>query len=355
MSAENKTEQATPRRRQKAREKGQVARSKEISAALATAGALAVVAWQANVVPAQWAESFRDLLHLASRPELRPWIIVHSVFLTTLRLTAPAMALAAIFGTAGSVVQGGFVWAPSSLAPTFSRLNPATRFSQLISVTALANLLKSLVPFGAIAYIVVKTLASEWLHFAGAVQLGPRQVTYLLVSVIGNVAWKAVLVLLLWAGLDYWLVRSKLESDLRMTKQEVRDEAKETEGNALVKGRIRRLQRQVRRNRMLQNVQQATVVVTNPTHFAIALKWDAEMAAPIVLAKGRNFLAQQIKQAAAWHGIAMVENPPLAHVLYRTVDVGQVIPAKLYSAVAEILAFVYRNQQREVSRSGGTS
>ena len=153
-----------------------------------------------------------------------------------------------------------------------------------------------------------------------------------------------MLVLLIWSALDYLLVRQKHESGLKMSRDELREEMKQTEGNPQIKMRIRRLQRQVRRRKMLQDVQRASVVVTNPTHFAVALEYGPELAAPVVVAKGRNLLAEQIKQAARWHGIAIMENPPLAHALYRSVQIGQAIPAKLYAAVAEILAFVYRMQ-----------
>jgi len=161
-----------------------------------------------------------------------------------------------------------------------------------------------------------------------------------------EVAWKGSLVLLLWAGADYFLERQRHESELKMSKQDQKDEFKEMEGNPAVKQRIRRLQRQTRRRRMLKDVERAAVVVTNPTEFAIALEYRMEMNAPVVVAKGRNLLAAQIKEIARWKGIPMVENPPLAHALYRAVEVGQAIPAKLYTVVAEILAAIWRAQTR---------
>jgi flagellar biosynthesis protein FlhB len=153
-------------------------------------------------------------------------------------------------------------------------------------------------------------------------------------------------VLLLWAGADYFLERQRHESELKMSKQDQKDEFKEMEGNPVVKQRIRRLQRQTRRRRMLKDVERATVVITNPTEFAIALEYRMEMSAPVVVAKGRNLLAAQIKEIARWKGIPLVENPPLAHALYRAVEVGQAIPAKLYTVVAEILAAIWRAQTR---------
>ena len=166
-----------------------------------------------------------------------------------------------------------------------------------------------------------------------------------------EVAWKGSLVLLVWAGADYFLERQRHENELKMSRQDQKDEFKEMEGNPAVKQRIRRLQRQTRRRRMLKDVERAAVVITNPTEFAIALEYRMEMDAPVVVAKGRNLLAAQIKEIARWNGIPMVENPPLAHALYRAVEVGQAIPAKLYTVVAEILAAIWRAQSRAAQAS----
>jgi len=155
-----------------------------------------------------------------------------------------------------------------------------------------------------------------------------------------EVAWKSALVLLLWSGVDYFLERQRLEGELRMSRQELTDEYKETEGHPAIKGRIRRLQRQMRRRRMLEDVKRASVVITNPTEYAVALEYGPGLAAPTVVAKGRNLFARRIKDIARWQGV------PLAHALYRAVDVGQSIPPKLYAVVAEILAAIYRAQER---------
>jgi flagellar biosynthetic protein FlhB len=163
-------------------------------------------------------------------------------------------------------------------------------------------------------------------------------------------AWKAALVVCIWAAVDYMATRWKHARDLRMSREEVKQEYKESEGNPQMKARIRRMQRQQRRRQMLDDVKRATVVVTNPTHYAVALDYGPQMAAPVVLAKGRDLIAQQIKQTANWYEVPVIENVALAHALYRTVEVGQAIPARLYTAVAEILAFVYRAQAQ--SRGG---
>jgi len=346
MAADNKTEQATPRRRQKAREKGQIARSRELSSSLACAAALLVVAWQAPAVMRHWQSLLRASLQISSQGELHANALTRWVMVPWIYWTAGPLSVAFVLGAASSIAQGGFVFAPTSLAPNVERLSPASRLKQMFSITSVSMLLKSLCPFVVITYLAHQSLARDWSQILNASFLGVSAVTQLLFGKVYELAWKSTLVLLLWSALDYLLVRQKLERDLRMSREEIREEAKESEGNPQMKARIRRMQRQVRRRRMLQDVQRATVVVTNPTHFAIALEYQLHMAAPVVVAKGRNLLAQQIKQVAMWHAIPMVENPPLAHALYRAVEVGAAIPAKLYAAVAEILAFVYRAQQQ---------
>ncbi len=225
-------------------------------------------------------------------------------------------------------------------------MNPSTRLGQLLSLPSLGRLLKSLLPGTAIAWLAASLILRDW--------AGISRLTHLSVAGLGafwmvhlrEIAWKSTLVLLLWSGVDYLIERQKHESDLRMSRQDLMDEYKETEGHPTVKARIRRLRRQVLRKRMLEDTKKASVVITNPNEFAVALEYRPEMAAPVVVAKGRNLFAQQIKQIARWHGIAMIENPPLAHALYRAVEVGQSIPPKLYAVVAAILAAIFRAQER---------
>ncbi len=263
---------------------------------------------------------------------------------TVVRCAAPIMATAWTLSVLGGVVQGGLVFAPEALAPNPERLSPAQKLGQIFSLTGLSGLLKSLLPFAAIVYFGVTTLQKHLATFMLASNGSLGTSTRFLLAVAFEVTWKSCLILLLWAAVDYFLTWRKSESDLKMTKEEMRQEMKDTDGNPQIKGRIRRLQRQMRRKHMLRETEKATVVVTNPTHFAVALLYEMDMEAPIVLAKGRNLLAQKMKEIARWKEIPVLENPPLAQALYKTVEVGQGIPAKLYTAVAEVLAFVYRAQ-----------
>jgi flagellar biosynthetic protein FlhB len=354
MPESNQTEQATPRRRQKAREKGQVARSRDLIGAASGMAATFVLFSLLSAFPFAWRGFFHDCLEGAASGTLRmdtlPPILNHSgLFIAT----GAALAMAWIVALASAVAQGGFVFAPSSLMPTASRISPGAKLGQLFSITALRGLLKSLLPAAAVLYIAVGCLRRDWPTLTTLSVHSSRGVLGFASARIFEVAWKSALVLLIWAVLDYMFELQHFSSELKMSRQELRDEYKETEGNPVIKARIRRLQRQVRKRRMLEDTKSANVVITNPTEYAIALEYRRDMPAPVVVAKGRNLFAAQIKEIARWQGIPMVENPPLAHVLYRTVEVGQSIPPKLYAVIAEILAAIYRAEARAQAAAAG--
>jgi len=349
MADQNKTEKATPRRRQKAREKGQIARSRDLIASLGTVVAVGCLAWQLQSFAAEWRTLFRHEVGAAMRPDqlLPAWRNDLQIF----RGIALAAGISWIAATVGGVAQGGLVFAPSALAINWGRLNPASRAEQLFSIQALSRMVKSLVPTSAIILLVFNLLSRDWSQFPQLMH--SRGLLSFTISRLLELAWKSSLVLLVWSAADYLFERWHHERELRMSRQDLMDEFKETEGNPAVKLRIRRLQRQVRRRRMLKDVERSAVVITNPTEFAIALEFNLQMEAPVVVAKGRSLLAAQIREVALWHGIPLVENPPLARALYRSVEIGQTIPAKLYTVVAEILAAIWRAQERAQSTAGG--
>ena len=350
MPESNQTEQATPRRRQKAREKGQVSRSRDLIGAAAAIAATIVLVSSMPSFPALWRGLLRDCLDGAVSGNLR--METMSPFTGHARLfvaTGAALGLGWIAALGAAVAQGGLVFAPASLLPTLSRISPAARLRQLFSIGALRSLLKSLLPAGAVVYIGVGCLRRDWTSLLVLSARNARGVASFTGGRVFEMAWKSALVLLLWSFLDYVFERRRLENDLKMSRQELRDEYKETVGNPIIKSRIRRLQRAARRRRMLEDTKRAAVVVTNPTSYAIALEYHPDMAAPIVIAKGRNWLASQIKEIARWNNIPIVENKPLAHLLYRTVEIGGSVPPKLYAVVAEVLAAVYRAQARALN------
>jgi flagellar biosynthesis protein FlhB len=352
---DNKTERATPRRRQKAREKGQVAHSRELVASLATITAVLLVAARAAAFAGAWRGMLRGVLEASASGDLsRDLPFLMSSSLPLLEVGGLVIGMAWVAATLGGLAQGGLVLAPSALAFNPERLNPSTRLEQLFSLPALGRLLKSLLPGAVIVYLAAALLSRDWGGMLTLSRLTVASGTGFSLGRVFEVAWQAALVLLIWSGADYLIERRKLESDLRMSRQDLKDEYKETEGQPAVKARIRRLQRQARRRRMLEDAKRAAVVITNPSEFAVALEYRPEMPAPVVLAKGRNRLAQEIKEIARWEGIPLVENPPLAHALYRAVEVGQSIPPKLYAVVAGILAAIYRAQERAYARSAAT-
>jgi len=345
MADQNKTEKATPRRRQKAREQGQVARSRDLVAGLGTTAAVVLLAWQMPSFASDWRGLLRGQLDYAAlHPEqtLPAWRSNLMVF----RGVALAASLSWLAATAAGMAQGGLVFAPAALSPNFSRLNPASRLGQLFSLSAVSRMLKSLLPTAVVVYLAYGLLARDWTALPSLLFRPAGAWVSFTAAQMFELAWKSSLVLLVWSGADFLLERQRHENELKMSRQDLRDEFKETEGNPAVKMRIRRLQRQARRRRMLKDVERAAVVITNPTEFAIALEFNMQMEAPVVVAKGRNLLAAQIREVAVWHGIPLVENPPLAHALYRSVEVGQAIPPKLYAVVAEILAAIWRAQAK---------
>ena len=347
MADESKTEQATPRRREKAREKGQVVRSRELPSALVLLTVTLLVWWQAEVWKLQWREFLAHNLTLPSDDPKAYLTLLQRTVMLAIRWGAPPLVMSWLIAAGGIAAQGGFVFAPAALAPKPEKLNPASNLGKLLSLNSLRGLLKSLLPVAYLVYLGVTLVTAQWDKILRSCFLTPRAVSGWILELAYGMAWKAGLVFAVWFLFDYLLERMNFERQLRMSRQEIREEAKETEGNPLIRGRVRRLQRQMRKRRILKDVARASVVIVNPTEYAVALEYrPEEMAAPMVVAKGRNLLARRIKREANWHGIPIVENPPLAQALYRTVEIGQAIPAKLYAAVAEILAFIYRLQGR---------
>src|SRR5579863_3392863 len=353
MADSNKTEQASPRKRQKAREKGQVAISRDLISSLAVVTMVLLSATQLPAFAKRWHDLLGRSLDAAVSGELLQQPLLADAGFTLVRSITLIVGLSWMAAVLGACAQGGLVFAPASLQPNLSRLSPAKRLEQLFSLPSVGRLLKSLLPGAVIAYILVTILAREWNTLLVLPHLGVNRLAAYCLTHVLEIAWKSALVLLLWSGADFMIEKHKLSSDLRMSKQDQKDEYKETEGHPAVKARIRRLRRQARRRRMLEEVKKASVVITNPNEFAIALEYRPEMAAPVVVAKGRNLFAQQIKQMARWHGITLVENPPLARALYRAVEVGQSIPPKLYAVVAAILAAIFRAQERAGSAKAG--
>jgi flagellar biosynthetic protein FlhB len=355
MADNNKTEQPTTKRRIKAREQGQVPRSRELPSVFALASVVGVTMLMAPSAITHWAALYRETLHVAATEDIdTSGPVLFWCHAEIMRWIAPIFLAGLVTAVLGGLVQGGINIASEAFTPNLERLNPANKLGQIFSPVGLSDLLKSMLPFGVILCIATNSIQSNWQTIMHASNLDLHGFSEIVGSLIFTLAWKSGLVLLLWSILDYVLVRRKLESDLKMTKEEVRQEHKETDGNPVIKQRVRNIRRAMRRAQSLKAAATATVIVTNPTHYAIALRYEAEMEAPVVVAKGLDLVAEKIKKIAYDSGIMLIENKPLAQALYKSVEVGDSIPSKLYQAVAEILVVVFRAQaevrQREAER-----
>jgi flagellar biosynthetic protein FlhB len=342
-----RTEQATQHRREKARREGDILHSRELSAAAGTlAGALALGMLGPRTMEA-WRSAFAGFLALGTTAHWEPatleptLVAMRRLMLEVLGPPGVVMALVVVGALGAGIAQtGGVSVHASALAWKPERINPVANLKNLFSLRAAARLGKSLIPAAILAVFAVQRIARQL-----SIPPFSTQRLELLGQDVYGLLLAAAWLLFGWSAIDYLVEWQSRESRLKMSRQDLRDEYKETEGSPQIRGRIRSLQRQMRRRRVKADVAKAAVVLTNPTHYAVALGFDfVAMEAPKVLAKGRNLLAEEIKAEARWAGVPIVENPPLAQSLYRTVEVGQSIPVELYAAVAAILAYLYRQR-----------
>ncbi len=342
---QEKTEEPTPRRREEARRRGQVARSREIAAVAVLSGGWLAFLLGGSYMVTRLMMIYRHFLTF-SHPifDLKGveglfWLSVKMGFASLL----PVVTIVLFLAFLSLYLQVGGIAAWEALAPKWERIHPVEGFKRLFSLPSLVELLKSVSKIALIAVVA-------WLVIDGEKErvllLAGQQVESIsreLVALSRSLVTKTILALLALAVLDFLFQRWETERQLRMTREELKEELKQTEGDPWVKSRIRQIQRAMAQRRMMAEVPKADVVITNPKHFAVALKYEmGEMPAPQVLAKGADFLAQKIRALAEAHGVPVVENPPLAQTLYREVEVGDYVPAELYQAVAEVLAYVYR-------------
>lgn len=248
-----------------------------------------------------------------------------------------------------NVLQKGFVLSAEPIKPQFSRVNPVEGFRRLFSLSSLMEFVKSGLKVLAVGFIGYKVLKGELFRCPEMLSSAPRGMLQYISHASFGLLLKVTIAFMGIAALDFLYQRWDYEKKLRMSRQELKDELKQREGDPQIKARLRSLQRQIARQRMMQRVKEADVVVTNPTRLAVALKYErGRMAAPMVVAKGRGFIAEKIREIATTAGVPIVENKPLAEILFRTVEIGQLIPEALYRAVAEILAYVYRIKGRRL-------
>lgn len=350
-SGGEKTEPATAKKLDDARDEGQVAKSVEIvngiyllsvffvlkiTLGIIGNGFIEVFNTIYNIIPT-YATGVEDIVNINTVGAVFREIIFDIVI-----ITAPIMAVTFLINFVGQLVQ--VKWHPTfkPMKPKFSNLSPVSGFKRVFSKQSLINLLKSVAIVGICVYIVYR----EWLSNYGLIYELYDMALLEAIAVVGDLvldlAINVSMVYLLIGVADFIFQRRKFSEDMKMTKQEVKDEFKNSEGDPAIKQQQRRRMREASQRRMMQQVPEADVVITNPTHFAVALKYDLSIAkAPVVLAKGEDYLAQKIKEKAREHNIEIYENKPLARALYQSVEVGEEVPEELYQAVAEVLAFVY--------------
>jgi flagellar biosynthetic protein FlhB len=342
-----RTEQATQRRRQKAREEGDVLHSREFAAAAGTLAGVLVLGALGTRMLLAWRTAFEGFLDLGAPARWEPATLaptLAAIRRLTLEVLAPSAwtmtAVAAAALGAGVLQTGGLTITPSAIGLKPERINPIANLGNLFSLRAASRLAKSLLPAALLSVFAVQRIARQ-------LTLPPFSVVRIerLGSDVYGLLLAAAWLLFGWSAIDYIVEWRSRETRLRMSREDLRDEMKEAEGSPQTRSRIRSLQRQMRRRRVKADVSRAAVVVTNPTHYAVALGFDFKtMETPRVLAKGRNLLAEEIKAEARWAGVPIVENPPVAQSIYRSVEVGQPIPVDLYAAVAAILAYLYRQR-----------
>lgn len=349
--ASERTEQPTLRRLRDAKRRGQIARSKDLGETAELVAILLVLGWMGSLFVTRLGDALRIGLGRMDGglvPELDPGLLLQLVVdgLRTLAVLVGPIAVAAAGAAVGvSTLQGGWNVAPEALGLHWERLSPVNGVKRMFG-RAGVDLVKTLLAATVVGWISWRVVGAVLDQAPFYARLTPVRAALVGWGEAERLLRQSVIALAVIAGVDYLLQRWRVQRSLRMTKQEVRDDLRLIEGNPEVKARVRRLQRDMARRRMLAAVPKATVVITNPTHYAVALEYRRdELPAPRVLAKGKGFLAARIRALAREHEIPIVENPPLAQALYRSVDAGEYIPADLFGAVAEVLAYLIRLKQ----------
>lgn len=351
QTAGEKTLPASPRKKQKAREDGNVAKSQDLSSAFTLLVALLAL-WalgprtidQLMVITRHY---FSEIPTLSGQGMNLQAVFIQ-ILLFMIPSVAPIMLLLMLGGTFINIAQFGFLFSAKPLKPKFDKLNPITGFQRFVTIRTLVELVKSLTKLTFISYIVWITVRGRFEDILSLTQMSPWDGSAVVWGVVLTVWWRIVLAMLLIGILDYAFQRWQHERDLMMTQQEARQEMREMEGDPRIRQRVRQIQRQMATQRMIAEVPEADVIITNPTTYAIALRYDAEkMQSPQVVAKGARLLAERIRSVAVEHNVPIVERPELARTLFRTMEIGQSVPEDLFQAVAEILAYVYEIDQRE--------
>ncbi len=348
LFAGEKTEKATPKRKKEAREKGQVLQSKEINSAFILLFVFLTLQLSGSYIYKNILKftklTYEKLVQtegLFTVGEVNRTMI--DMIIITSKVVAPMMGIAFLIGMICSYTQIGFLFTTKSLKFDLNRINPINGFKKIFSKKSLVELFKSLIKIGVVGYITFSYLFKQSKKLLNLLDMELTQISIFLLQTTINVAIRAAVVLIILAILDYVYQSWEYENELKMSKQEVKEEYKQMEGDPLLKSKIKEKQRQISMRRMMQDIPKADVIITNPTHYAIAVRYDSDVdSAPCILAKGKDLIAFNIRKVAKENDIPLVENKPLARTLYYNLDIGDLVPPDLYQAVAEVLAYVYK-------------
>jgi len=347
---DEKTESATSKRREETREKGQVAKSREATSVAVLVAGIAYFEFFGTKMGESLRSVTRYFFSEANRRPETPAQMLQ-IFLDAVwglgLVIMPMMLFVLVFSVGSQVLQFGFLFAPKALTPKFSKLNPLEGAKRLLGKQGWMELVKSLAKIALVGYVGYYTIIEAWEILPQLTQMEVTGIMGHFMDIAMKIAVRCAAVLVLIAALDYGFQRYSHEQNMKMTKDEVKQEFKQREGDPMVRARVRQVQREMSRKRMMSSVPDADVVITNPTHYAVAIKYDREeMEAPLVVAKGMGFIAQKIREVAGENDVPLVENKPLARGLYKSVQVGDVVPVEFYKAVAEVLSYVYTLSRR---------
>ena len=345
-SFEEKTEQPTPKKRQELKEKGEVAKSKELPSVAVLLAALISLSlfgsFMYNHVQIIMKEAFSlPSIHNFNVPEFLKF--AQNIISRFIIVLSPLFAAIFITAILSNIMQVGFILSGESIIPKLSKISPIKGVERLFSKQAFMEFMKSLLKLIIVGGVAFLTVKGEMKNFALLGDMALNSIFIYILEIFFKIFIRCSLAMIILVVIDYAFQRWEFENRIKMTKQEVKDEFKKSEGDPLIKSRIKRIQMEMARKRMMQDVPEADVVITNPTHLAVALKYDSSnMNAPKLIAKGSRKLAEKIKDIASEHGIPILENKELARNLYSLVEIGQEIPPELYQTVAELLAYIYK-------------
>lgn len=356
LFSQEKTEEATPKKKSEARKEGQIPQSKEIglaAAIIATFAGLRIFGkWMLDNI---MGFTINTIKNHSLNPEIFNQEGIVSLAMSSLMtlgmVVAPVALISMAIGLVTSYLQVGVLFTTKTLAWKLSRLNPIEGFKRMFSKRSVVELIKSLFKIGVLGYIVYSYILDEIPNILTSVELEIGQMAAYLGELVFAIAMRIGLALFIMAALDYLYQRYDHNKKLMMSKQEIKEEHKQSDGNPQIKSKIKEKQRQMAMQRMMQEIPSADVIITNPTHYAVGIKYDKDLYdAPYIIAKGQDNLAQKIKEIAKEHKIPVVENKPLARSLYANAEIGQMIPEELFQSVAEVLAYVYSLNKKGVRR-----